>query len=87
MSHDNKLGWEVKQIEKNVNKLYDITDKHDERLDVLESFKDTTVEQIKTILRSVASMQNNISWITKFFITSVIGMIITIITTIILRSL
>lgn len=72
-----KTQWEVEYLQKeNEQQNLDLKN-HEKRLRNLESFKDSTVEKLITIFRTIDDMKEDSRWMKRMFTSTLVGGIVT----------
>ncbi len=72
-----KTQWEVEYLQKeNEQQNVDLKN-HEKRLRNLESFKDSTVEKLITIFRTIDDMKEDSRWMKRMFTSTLVGGIVT----------
>jgi len=77
-----KMKWDIEQIKKDNEAQDRRLDEHDKQLSSFQSFKDSTVEKLITIFNSIDEMKAESKWMKKTFTTTLLGAIVTVITSI-----
>jgi uncharacterized coiled-coil DUF342 family protein len=79
-----KTQWELNRLNERTDKHEKRLDQHDEKLSSFQSFKDSTVEKLITIFKSIDEMKAESKWMKKTFTNTLLGAIVTVVTSIII---
>jgi len=72
-----KTQWEVEYLQKENEQQNADLKNHEKRLRNLESFKDSTVEKLITIFRTIDDMKEDSRWMKRMFTSTLVGGIVT----------
>ncbi len=79
-----RLEWEVEHLKKESKNHGRRLDGHDKDLSELKSFKDSTVEKLISIFKSIEDLHDENRWTRRTLITTLIGGIVTVLGSIII---
>ncbi|MBM7598068.1 uncharacterized coiled-coil DUF342 family protein [Virgibacillus halotolerans] len=72
-----KTQWDIEHLQKKADQHEAKLNSHDKRLAALQSFKDSTVEKLLTIFKSIEEIKEESRWMKRSFTTALIGGIVT----------
>lgn len=74
---DEKTRWDVGHLQKENKQQNKTISEHDSRIRELESFRDSTIEKLITIFKSIDEIREESLWLRRVFTSSLIGGVIT----------
>ena len=71
-----RIQWEVEQLKESEKRKNKQLQDHERRIDILESFKDKTVEKLLQIFKAIEKLEKANDWLKRTFATSLITAVI-----------
>ena len=76
-----KHSWQIEQIHERLRKIDKENGSRDEKIDTLESFKDSTVEKLNVIFEKIEDLSESGKWLKRTLVGAMVAGVVTILTT------
>lgn len=83
MTNNERHQWEIEQIKKDMDALFDSKRKMEEKVDTLESFRDSTVEKMTVIFSKIEELAESGKWLKRTLFGALTAGVIGVLTTLI----
>lgn len=79
MSESNRTQWEIENLHKKTDRHEERLNQQDEKITAFQSFKDSTVEKLIMIFKSIDKIEEESRWMKRSFTNTLVGGIISIV--------